>query len=200
MSQFMQELRQDVQQSTDDVLGLQTYLAPLVGEPFRLARVSYGDELTLHFGDLHPSRSPKLPGYLYGAYLLGVRGSAWIIKSGSESLAVTAGLFPDSLPVDLGKPLSNQDFEKNPIIQTESRVVEANPFPIKPINGFGLQLRFSDGSSLLILPTPPEAYEPGDEALPELADWELLSPRGLLSAWPGLHWSFKPSAGDGSAV
>jgi hypothetical protein len=115
-------------------------------------------------------------------------------------LAVTAGLFPDPLSADLGKLLSKQDFEKNPVIRAESRAVEAIPFPVKPINGFGLQLRFSDGSSLLILPTPPEEDDPEDEELPELADWELLSPRGLLSAWPGLKWSFQPSAGSSSAV
>jgi hypothetical protein len=200
MSQFMLELRQDRLQSAEDVPGLQAYLAPLVGEPFRFARISYGDELTLHFGDLRPARSAKLRGHFSGVYILGVRGSAWIIKSGSESLAVTAGLFPDSLTSDLGKPLSKQDFEKNPVIRAESRVVEANPFPVKPITGFGLQLRFSDGSSLLILPTPPEEDDPEDEELPELADWELLSSRGLLSAWPGLRWSFQPSAEKGPAV
>jgi hypothetical protein len=200
MSEVILELRQDHRQLTDDVPGLQTYLAPLAGEPFRFARFSYGDELTLHFGDLRPARSPKLPGHFSGVYILGVRGSAWIIKSGSESLVVTAGVFLDSAAADLGKPLSKQDFEKNPVIAPESRTVEANPFPVKPINGFGLQIRFSDGSTLLILPTPPEADEPGDEELPELADWELLSPRGLLSAWPGLQWSFKPSDGNDSAV
>ena len=200
MSQFMLELHQADRQSAENVVGLQGYLAPFVGEPFRLARVSYGDELTLHFGDLRPSGSPKLKGYFYGAYILGVRGSAWILKSGSEPLTVTAGLFSDSLAADLGKQLSKQDFEKNPVIAPESRVVEANPFPVKPINGFGLQLRFSDGSTLFILPTPPEAEEPGDEELPELADWELLSPSGLLSAWPELRWSFKPSGGNSSAV
>jgi hypothetical protein len=200
MSEFMLELRQDRRQSADDVLGLQACLASLVGEPFRFARISYGDELTLHFGDLRPARSPKLHGHFSGVYILGVRGSAWIVKSGSESLAVAAGVFPDSVAADLGKPLSKQDFEKNPIIQAESRVVEAIPFPVKPVNGFGLQLRFSDGSTLLILPTPPEEDDPEDEGLPELADWELLSPHGLLSAGPGLQWSFQPSAGDGSAV
>ena len=35
-------------------------------------RVSYGDELTLHFGDLRPARSPKLKAKPYGAYILGL--------------------------------------------------------------------------------------------------------------------------------
>jgi hypothetical protein len=200
MSEVILELRQDRRQSADDVSSLQTYLTPLVGELFRFARISYGDELTLHFGDLRPARSPKLPGHFSGVYILGVRGSAWIIKSGSESVIVAAGVFPDAAAADLGKSLSKQDFEKNPIIQTESRMVEATPFPVKPINGFGLQIRFSDGSTLLILPTPPEKDDPEDEALPELADWELLSPRGLLSAWPGLQWSFQPSTDKDSAA
>ena len=49
----------------------------------------------------------------------------------------------------------------------------------------------SDGSSLVVLPTLPESDEAEDEELPQLADWELLTPRGLLSAGPNLEWSFK---------
>ena len=59
--------------SVDDMPGLEACLTQLVGEPFRFARVSYGDELTLHFGDLRPQRSPKLQ-QQYGTYVLGVQG------------------------------------------------------------------------------------------------------------------------------
>ena len=78
-------------------------------------------------------------------------------------------------------------------IQPGSRVVSAEPFAVQPMNGFGLQIRFSDGSSVLILPTPPEPDEPGEENLPPLADWELISPHGLLCSDPGLQWAFEPS-------
>ena len=52
------EFRQATGLSHDDLPGLQANLAELVGEPFQFARISYGDELTLHFGDLG---RPDLP-------------------------------------------------------------------------------------------------------------------------------------------
>ena len=188
------ELRQNRRQATGDLPGLQAYLAPLVGEPFRFARVSYGDELTLHFGDLRSARSPKLKAHLYGAFILGVRGSPWILKSGSEPLVMSAGVLDESVVTGLGKPIRKEELEGDPVIQPDSRVVLATPFMVKPVDGFGLQLRLSDGSALLILPTLPEAGDSDDESLPALADWELLSPSGLLSAGPGLQWSFAPPA------
>jgi hypothetical protein len=47
-------------------------------------------------------------------------------------------------------------------------------------------------SSLAVLPAIPDADGPDDQLLPEVADWELLSPFGLLNAGPGLKWSFEP--------
>ena len=63
--------------SPDDLPGLRGYVAQLVGEPFQFARVSYGDELTLHFGMLRPARSRKLANPPYGTYILRLRGSPW---------------------------------------------------------------------------------------------------------------------------
>jgi hypothetical protein len=192
------DLRQARRAAPDDLPGLQAYLAQLIGEPFRLARVSYGDELTLHFGDLRPARSPQLGKQPYGAYVLGVRGSPWILKSGSEPLVLTAGIDLDTVSSELGRPVRKEDLEANPLIQPASRVLSVTPFVVKPANGFGLQLRVSDGSTLLILPATPDVEEPEGEALPALADWELVSPGGLLGAGPGLSWSFQPSPGPGS--
>ena len=170
-----------------DLSGLQNYLAQLVGEPFRFARVSYGDELTLHFGDLRPAESPKLKGKLYGAYAFGSRGSPWIVKSGSQPLVLAADLDGDA-----GEPVRKEDLEANPLIAPDARVIAATAFVVKPANALGVEVRFSDGSTLRILPTLAEADDPADALLPALADWELDSPAGLLSAGPGLTWSFKP--------
>lgn len=192
------DLRQSQGPTYDDLPGLFAYLSQLVGEPFRFARVSYGDELTLHFGDLKPARSPRLKHQLYGALILGLRGSSWVLKSGSEPVVITAGLVLNPSSPTFGEPLRREDLEAGTFIEPESRVLAATPFVVKPIKGFGLQLRMSDGSTLLILPTLSEPGEPGDEELPELADWELSTPRGLLSAGPNLEWSFKPSKGASS--
>ena len=190
------DLRQARAAAPDNLPGLQAYLAQLLGEPFRFARVSYGDELTLHFGDLRPARSPRLKGQLYGAYVVGARGSPWLLKSGAEPLVLAAGVDLGNVPTGLGKPVSKEEVETNPLIQPESRVLSVTPFVVRPVNGFGLQIRASDGGTLLLLPALPEVEEPDDEGLPRLADWELSAPGGLLSAGPGLLWSFKPSSGS----
>jgi hypothetical protein len=193
------ELRQARLPASDDLRGLQGYLAQLVGEPFRLARVSYGDELTLHFGDLRPARSPKLKSKPYGAYILGLRGSPWLLKPGCEPVVVDGGALLDPLATALGRPLRKEELESKTWIEPGSRVLSASPFVVRPADGIGLQLRLSDGSSLSVLPTTPDPDEPDDEGLPDLADWELLSPIGLLKAGPGLEWSFEPkgsSPGD----
>jgi len=181
------DLSQEQKPSGQDLPGLTSYLAQLVGEPFRFARVSYGDELTVHFGDLRPARSPKLKDKSYGAYILGLRGSPWILKSGSKSVVLTAG--------EMFSPprLRNEELESGTFIEPDSRVLKATPFVVKTVEAFGLELRLSDGSTLLVLPTVQEQDEAEDEGLPKLSDWELLSPRGLVRAGPGVDWSFEPS-------
>jgi hypothetical protein len=195
MTATLIDLRQIQSDTSADLAGLHSHLTPLVGEPFRFCRVSYGDELTLHFGDLRPARSPKLKDHMYGAYVLGVRGSTWILKSGSEPLVLTAGAI-DLEPAIFGAPLDKKDLEAKPLIEADSRVLAATPFMAKPVNGFGLQLRTSDGSALLIIPSIPVTDDDKDADLPELADWELLSAHGLLSAGPGTKWSFEPTAAN----
>ena len=77
-------------------------------------------------------------------------------------------------------------------IESGSRVLHADPFPVRPVEGFGLQLRLSDGAALIVLPTVQEPDDPEDRELPELADWELISPRGFPKVGPGYQWSFEP--------
>jgi hypothetical protein len=187
------DLRQTHEPSSADLPGLYAHLAELVGEPFRFVRVSYGDELTLHFRDLEPARSPKLTGKLYGSYILGLHASPWVLKSGSGPEVVNAGVLLEPAEGALGTPVRQEELESKKLIEPDSRVLAATPFVVKPVNGFGLRLRFSDGSALSVLPTIQGPEEPEDEGLPELADWELLSPGGLLSAGPGHVWSFEPS-------
>lgn len=182
------DLRQPQDALRDTTEGLAACLAPLIGEPFRFARVSYGDELTLHFGDLRPARSPRLKDKAYGAYVLGVRASLWLLKSGAEPVVVASGIAP-ALPPQ-GKPLRKEELEQASLIEPDSRVLSATPFLVKPAGRFGLELRMSDGGTLSVFPAPPEPDEPADDDLPELADWELSSPQGFLTVGPGLAWSF----------
>lgn len=187
------EFRQVMGLSHDDLPGLQANLAELVGEPFQFARISYGDELTLHFGDLRPARSPKLREHLYGAYILGLRGSPWVLKSGLEPVVLCDGVVPvvSGRPVG-GRQVSKEEVEEGRFIENGSRVLYADPFHVRPVEGVGLQLRLSDGSALIVLPSVQEPGDPEDRDLPELADWELISPRGFLKVGPGYQWSFEP--------
>jgi hypothetical protein len=187
------DLRQPGTSSNESIPALSAYLAQLIGEPFQFARVSYGDELTLHFGDLRPARSPRLRKLPYGDYILGMRGSSWVLKSGAEPVVITAGEVFGSSPSSFGTPLRKDELESGTYLEPGCRVIAATPFLVRPVDGFGLQLRMSDGSSLLVLPTSSEPDEVEDEDSPELADWELLSPRGLLSAGPALQWTFTPT-------
>jgi hypothetical protein len=159
-------------------------LLQLQGEPFRFFRFSYGDELTLHFGDLRPARSPKLKRRLYGAYILGVRASEWLLKFGKPGMVASQG--------ERVETISKDDFETKELIVPDSRVIRTIPFAIQPQESFGLEIAFSDGSLLVIMPTT--ETESTDDDLPEIADWELLSPSGRLQAGPGLEWSFEPKS------
>ena len=190
MGTHLIDLRQDARPLSNDLGGLSAYLTPLIGEPFRFARVTYGDELTLHFGDLRHGRSPKLRQMPYGAYILGLRCSPWLLKFGLEPVILTDVVDLNlSLPSH-ARPLGKGELEAGTFIEAESRVLVATPFVVKTPQGFGLQLRMTDGSSLLVFPAPQEPDGPEDEGLPALADWELTSPRGLLNAGPGVQWTF----------
>lgn len=198
MTASLIDLSEPRRDSGDDPAALQAYLVPLVGEPFRFARVSYGDELTLHFGSLRPARSPKLAGMQYGEYALGLRASSWILKSGTVPVVLWDGVASNRGRSSIASPICNDELEKHPIVSPESRVLTASPITIEEVGRsskrrFGLALHFSDGSWLEVLPDSSEPDRPGDERLPEVADWELLSPYGLLRVGPGSCWEFEPA-------
>jgi len=172
---------------------LNAHLSQLVCEPFRFVRVSYGDELTLHFGHLgFYQNPPKLKDKPHGDFILGMRASPWVLKTGSGVLLSSGGQgdwSPESNP-----ELGSRDLESKRLIEPESLVSTAKAFPITPANRLGLRIRFADGTSLLVLPDAEEPDDPEDHDLPVLADWELLSPSGSLQAGPGFEWSFDPKS------
>jgi len=193
MSTSLIDLRDGTGECRDDLPGLRVKLVELLGAPFQFARVSYGDELTLHFGDVRPARSPKLKKLTYGTYVLGVRGSSWVLKSGLEPVVLGCGVMPiDGARPSVIRPLSNTELESGTYIEPGSRVLQAEPFPIRPVEGIGLQITMSDGSEIIVLPCGEEPDE--EDGLPELADWNLLSPRGFIQAGPGLRWCFEPKS------
>ncbi len=126
-----------------------------------------------------------------GFAALGVRGSPWLLKSALTSQVIANGMVPVVAGETTGRPLSKEELETGRFIEPSSRVLKAEPFLVMGVGGIGLQLTMTDGSALVIFPCDQESWDKDDE-LPEVADWELLSPLGCLSVGPGPNWSLEP--------
>ena len=180
----------EIHSASSETEVLLAYFQQLVGQPFLLCRVSYGDELSLHFGEPRPYRSPKLKHLVKGSYVLGLRASRWHLRSESPPIVVIGSL-PDSVqPNGSIRTLTNRELEQANYIQRGALVMTANVIPNG--SGYGLSLEFSDGASLIAVP---ERADPGET----VADWELFTPYSrLLRVGPGLTWEYidsqKPSA------
>lgn len=155
-------------------------LLRLVGEPFLFARRSYGDELVLYFGERRADPPRVIKGrefrYEYGTYSLHLRGSAWVAQGAAgtrDSSTIADGPRDIELPTAAG-----------------ARVTATIPFAVDRPDGvgFGLRVELSDGSTVVVVPTPDDeasATAPDGTPLPPLADWELHSPHGTLVVGPG---------------
>jgi len=172
---------------------LHVYLAQLTGEPFLFARISYGDELTLHFGQIRESASPKLKDRRYGAYVVSFRGSDWIFKSG-QTPVILGSMFGRHVLDGLSDPraMTKNEIRQGGMVEEGSRVVTATPFVWGRVGGTGIQLVMSDGSTIVAIPESPEAVHESADGFPELASWELLGPYGILKVGPGVKWEFAP--------
>jgi hypothetical protein len=154
--------------------------------------MSYGDELTLHFGILRESRSTKLRDRRYGTYILSFRGSPWVLKVGRQPEVLGSWFGYQRLePRAAPRVLTKNDLERELLVEEGARVVLASPYLWKVVGGIGLHLVMSDGTTVSAIPTGPD--EPDDAPWPELASWELLGPHGLLKVGPGVTWEFVPS-------
>jgi hypothetical protein len=146
---YLKETRFDC----SDLSDLQTLLRQLVGQPFRCFRVSYADELRLHLGDLQDYSNPKMRNRTRGSSIVGARASSWVVISARQHQLATSDEIridqPDARAakrVDI-KTIETGDFITPGCIVTSARTDRS-------AHGFSLQLRFSDGSTIVILPTP----------------------------------------------
>jgi len=186
----------------DDLGELGGYLQLLVGEPFLFARISYGDELTLHFGSKREARNARLRemGLQYGSVILSARGSGWHLKSGVQPVIVTTLLSREFM--ERAALISKEELSTREFVARGARVLSAAPVPVPyPTNAVGLSLDLSDGSALFVVPdgdggeeddTDPDWAEARATA-PPLSDWELSTPRGTLRVGPGRSWRFEES-------
>jgi hypothetical protein len=190
-----------VQEECVDREGLQARLQQLVGQPFLQFRFSYGDELSLHFGDPLAYASPKLKGLVKGSYIVGTRASSWRLRSTSPPVIVIGS---QDYPVREGqsdrpsaplKAFSVKELEHSDFVHRGARVLFADAIPLhhseREAFGYGLALVFSDVASLLVVP---ESAEKPDTAEGGTADWELFTPyERYLRVGPGVRWSYLPS-------
>ena len=177
-----------------------SHLLQLVGEPFLFLSRGYGDELILHFGErlLGPTRKTKHGEFRYehGTHSLHLRGSAWLLKAG-----VSAALFSGGMEADftkaIGEPTRRADAVAECPITPGALPTAMHPFPYtRPgVDGIGLRVELSDGSTVIVIPTPDEADPladvPPQTTVFEVADWELKSPHFTLQVGPGQKWHLK---------
>src|SRR5688572_25629015 len=146
------DLRGIRQPSVGDLATLRSYVSQLEGQPYLFARVTYGEELNLHFGELQEFRSPKLRRREKGSYVLAVRGSAWCLHSFPEACLFLSGFSPaeaQPAPATNGR---SQDLEKLTLFEPGARVLAADIFTAHPHWGIELSLTLSDGSTFHIIP------------------------------------------------
>lgn len=189
-----------VQQDSHEVTALRGYLQQLVGQPFLHARFSYGDELTLHFGEPRESRSKRLAHRSEGSYIVAARASSWYLKTASgPTVTMAATAAAPNIPNGF-VALTTEQIERSELTQPGGRIIVADAifaWPEAAASGFSCSLLFSDGSSLLIVPES-EISANAEKAVDDVADWEVFTPHDrYLRVGPGASWSYLPSESSG---
>ena len=178
---------------TSTASNFQSQLLHLIGEPFLFLARGYGGELILHFGEkvVGPIRKTKHGEFRYehGTYSLHLRGSAWLIKSGVSQSILSDGLESDFVRL-FGEPSNRTDAVECPIAPGAVPTAMQPFLYARPdVNGIGLRVELSDGSAVIVIPTPAEGDVPNED---EVTDWELKTPNFALEVGPGRRWQGKP--------
>lgn len=169
-----------------DLAGVEHYLRQLVGEPFLFVRETYGDEATFHFGVEKEIRLPRGQSVVEGTYVLGLRASAWQVKSRTWNSGLSVS--PGNSPHANLKDVSIADLEHRSPITAGARVMEV--LAQAGVGGVELTVLMSDHSALCVRPTrEQQSAESGT-----VADWELFTPfNRCLHVGPGISWEYVPS-------
>lgn len=147
---------------------LEQKMKPLIGQLCWQARLGYGDELCLEFGERIPYDSPLLVDEFKGKWQLGSRGSDWELFCNGETLATSA------LEIEQVSPVLKR-IEGTKVTQIKIF------YPI-------LLLNFDNQCCLLI------KLNPDDLDSQDLAAWELFTPNHrILEFYPNGTWSDQAS-------
>lgn len=179
-------------QGSNDLVGLRSLLDALLDEPVIDLQVVYPDEVTLHLGRPVERRHQRAVGEVRGSFILGTSASGWRFQTTEPPYLVARTIEDDGPGLSTAE---KREIERLGAGLRGLRVVaiEVSPVPVGPSAspGIALAIRFRDGASFAISPSPdPEDFEG------EIPDWELMTPFGyFLEVGPGLKWSYLP---DGS--
>jgi hypothetical protein len=189
-----------IEPASVDSAALQAYLQQLVGQPFLHFRFSYGDELSLHFGQPRAYSSPKMKHLMKGSYILGTRASNWYIRTASPPAVIVGAQQFQAQPANGFKHLTELELEASNFVQRGANIVCVYAVPYALVDaspsGCGLSLLLSDGSSLLIMPESTEDAGPTED---DIADWELFTPyQRYLRVGPRMKWAYLPSNNSAS--
>jgi len=168
----------------------------LIGEPVLFGAISYPRELTIHFGSPVEFRGPKGKVLTEGTYVLGTVGSAWNVKSAPQGRQVVD---MSRLPRPVGAmppypAISDGDFKQFLKKLSGTTVRDVDIYNHK--DGYSLQVFFSDGSLVEVIPTSDHFAEVdvNDPFPVPPPDWELFTPYNhYLRVGPGFEWRYAPS-------
>lgn len=157
----------------------------LVGQPFLFARFTYGDELTLHFGESGFHTYPKTKDIPVGSHCLGVRASNWSVTTPSRgnyySWDPPRGVKPRDLAVTITSAVGPGSLV---LLALPLMTVESMPAPNLAWAACALRLYVGD-AELTVYPAKSSDPEVGPPEFP-LDDWDLLSPKAFMSVGPGM--------------
>ncbi|MFM8294430.1 MAG: hypothetical protein ACKN9E_07780 [Microcystaceae cyanobacterium] len=143
----------------------------MIGEVCSQVSFSYGDELTLDFGELTPYNHPRLADLLKGSWQLTTRATPWSLKQNENRLVTPSAL-------DTEKAITQA---KNLVKQLENQKLMDLTIEEESIC---LSLTFDVGFQVTL--------EPDLSDNSGLAYWELLMPtEQILTVGPGYFWSCK---------
>ena len=108
LNEACQELEVETSKAyLQDILNnFQEVVSPLLmGKPFLYGRTSYGLEMNLHFGVEQDHDHPKMQNKKRGSHVLSLRGSAWLIQSGTKPQFIEDGILLEEWKPE-GDPIS----------------------------------------------------------------------------------------------
>lgn len=161
--------------TAEDSKRIKEIMSGLIGKTCWKARLSYGDELSLHFGDKRPYSSPRMAGKYKGSWILGTRATQWRLDKGHGY-----GVKAHQQIVSSESPLE-EIRDKIHVLENERVTFLGDAIPLNyfPPSRFC----FSNGYQLSL-----NICVPND---PELAYYELFTPNNMLLKVGGATpWSY----------